>query len=197
MLKAWKRNLAKAKNDKNKDGVVVESTPLLVDKEDEPNVETDIESAPMGYLGTAPPPAAPPPPPPPTTTAVDEKREDEIMNTKRISSTTSVSSTTNDNNNDADDNASQSQLSTTQSTKSGKSKRRKKKSGSDAASAKSSKSNKAKKKKRDGPQKSICHLSFDSIRYLAILASSMMCAMQIVPLWVLRDESTWLQISVR
>ena len=192
MLKAWKTNLAKAKNDKNKDGIVVESTPLLV-KDDEPNVETDIESAPMGYLGTAPPPAAPPPPPPPPTT-MDGKQEDEMMNTRRISSSTSVSSTTNNN---TDDNASQSQLSTTQSMKSGKSKRRKKKSGSDAASAKSSKSNKAKKKKRDGPQKSICHLSFDSVRYLAILASSMMLAMQIVPLWVLRDESTWLQISVR
>jgi len=35
------------------------------------------------------------------------------------------------------------------------------------------------------------------VRYLAILASCMMLLMQIIPMMILGDESTWLQIAVR
>lgn len=54
-----------------------------------------------------------------------------------------------------------------------------------------------KKKRKEGPQKSICHILFDFVRYLAIIASSLMFTMQMVPLVIVGGESTWLQIAVR
>ena len=145
----------------------------------------------MGYHGITPPPAAAPPPPP--------SSDDEIRDAQCIEGRTS--SLTDNSDNKDDDNGSQSQLSQTHSTKSGrsKSKRKKKTDSASIRSGKSTRTNKSKQKKKtaDGPTKSICHLLFDSVRYLAILASCMMFAMQIVPLYVLGNESTWLQIAVR
>ena len=171
-----------------------ESTPLLEDEEAQAmNKEVvydsvvidDEDSAAVPIMGDsshldtiAPPPAAAPPPPP---SSNDPQSTDKKKDRKRSSSS----------------NNSLSGLSTTQSTKSGKSgkssstRRRKKKNANNN-------NNKAtKKKKPDGPQKSICHLLFDSVRYLAIIASSMMLLMQLVPLYILKSESTWLQIAVR
>lgn len=168
-----------------------EVTPLLA----KISQHADEEAAPTGYLGaagaSAPPPSAAPPPPP------DDKKEknnDSSSYQKRNSSPTPLLSTNNE------DNASQSQLSLTQSNKSvksGKSRKKKKTTNNDASSLKSSKSNKAKKKKKEGPQKSICHHLFDFVRYLAIIASSMMFTMQMIPLVIVGGESTWLQIAVR
>jgi len=173
---------------------IMESTPLLEDEEAQALNKEGYDSVPdeeesaavpiMGdssHLGTmAPPPAAAPPPPPPSNDP-QSSTNDINNNTKRNSSS----------------NNSLSGSSTTQSIKSGKSgkssstRRRKKK------NANNNNSKSTKKKKPDGPQKSICHLLFDSVRYLAILASSMMLLMQLVPLYILKSESTWLQIAVR
>ena len=195
----WFRNNKTEPESKDVESGGGEATPLLADKTTpQPLHTTDDGSAPMGYHGAAgaaaPPPAAPPPPPP-LSPKVDEapdeennKEEKTVIDSyqKRTESSTSLSN--------RDDNASQSQL----SRKSGKSqKSRKKKSASDAASVKSEKSKKAKKKKREGPQKSICHLLFDAVRLLAIVASCMMFTMQFIPLVILGNESTWLQIAVR
>ena len=195
----WFRNNKTMPESKDVESGGGEATPLLADKTTPQPLHTDDGSTPMGYHGAAgaaaPPPAAPPPPPP-LSPKVDEapdednnKGEKTIIDSyqKRTESSTSLSN--------RDDNASQSQL----SRKSGKSqKSRKKKSASDAASVKSEKSTrKAKKKKREGPQKSICHLLFDAVRLLAIIASCMMFTMQFIPLVILGNESTWLQIAVR
>lgn len=160
----------------NQDAEAGESTPLL-------GAETD--SAPVSYpLGgaVAPPPADAPPPPP----SADDNKEADV---------TTPQSSSNKLNDTDEENASQSQ--STKSGKSGKSHRKKKK-GGDASSVRSSKSTKKlKKKKKEGPQKSICHLLFDIVRYMAIIASCMMFTLQIVPLIYFGHESTWLQISVR
>ena len=171
---------------------IMESTPLLEDEEaqamnkegyDSAIVDEEEESAAVpimgdsSHLGTiAPPPVAAPPPQPSSNDPQSDK------DTKRSSSSS---------------NNSLSGLSTTQSLKSGKSgksssTRRRKKKNTNNNNNKS-----IKKKKPDGPQKSICHLLFDSVRYLAIIASSMMLLMQLVPLYILKSESTWLQIAVR
>jgi len=170
---------------------IMESTPLLEDEEAQAMnkeeydsvVDDEEESAAVpimgdsSHLGTiAPPPAAAPPPPP----SNDPQSTDDKNNKDRKRNSSSS-------------NNSLSGLSTTQSIKSGKSsstRRRKKKN--------TNTNNKSiKKKKPDGPQKSMCHLLFDSVRYLAIIASSMMLLMQLVPLYILKSESTWLQIAVR
>lgn len=181
---------------------VEECTPLLAKS----SSRVDEESAPMGYLGaepTAPPPATAPPPPPPSSTPYD------ITSKQNDNGKDNDGSNSSDHNQNSpashmsarneDDNESKSQLSLTQSAKSGKSgkSRKKKKKVADAASAKSSKSSKPKKKRKEGPQKSVCHLLFDVVRYLAIVASCMMFTMQMVPLVILGDTSTWLQIAVR
>lgn len=176
-----------------------ESTPLLA-RSSEHDACGTLSAPPVDYLGTgavAPPPAAAPPPPPETSTHGNDTKHASSHHEKQSSATSSSQHQNND------DNASL----TAHSTKSGKSgktsKKKKKKSSSDAASTKSGKSTnkssnkQAKKKIEEGPQKSICHLLFDSVRYLAIIASCMMFTIQIVPLMVLGGESTWLQISVR
>lgn len=193
-MHALKKLFSKEEDDESKEKVAIgESTPLIAND----NVgehEHDEESAtatPMGYHGITPPPAAAPPPPP--------SSDDEIRDAQCIEGRTS--SLTDNSDNKDDDNGSQSQLSQTHSTKSGrsKSKRKKKTDSASIRSGKSTRTNKSKQKKKtaDGPTKSICHLLFDSVRYLAIIASCMMFAMQIVPLYVLGNESTWLQIAVR
>ena len=197
-MHALKKLFSKEEDDESKEKVAIgESTPLIANNENVGEHEHDEESGtatPMGYHGITPPPAAAPPPPP--------SSDDEIRDAQCIEGRTS-SLTTDNNDNKDDDNASQSQLSQTHSTKSGRSKSKRKKSKTDGTasirSGKSTRTNKSKQKKKtaDGPTKSICHLLFDSVRYLAIIASCMMFAMQIVPLYVLGNESTWLQIAVR
>ena len=54
-----------------------------------------------------------------------------------------------------------------------------------------------KKKRIEGPQKSICHLFVDSLRYFAMAASSMMLTIQIVPLAFFWRDTTWLQVAVK
>lgn len=195
-MHALKKLFSKEEDDESKEKVdtVGESTPLIANNDNVGEHEHDEESAtatPMGYHGITPPPAAAPPPPP--------SSDDEIRDAQCIEGRTS--SLTDNSDNKDDDNGSQSQLSQTHSTKSGrsKSKRKKKTDSASIRSGKSTRTNKSKQKKKtaDGPTKSICHLLFDSVRYLAILASCMMFAMQIVPLYVLGNESTWLQIAVR
>lgn len=194
-MHALKKLFSKEEDDESKEKVAVgESTPLIANNDNVGEHEHDEESAtatPMGYHGITPPPAAAPPPPP--------SSDDEIRDAQCIEGRTS--SLTDNSDNKDDDNGSQSQLSQTHSTKSGrsKSKRKKKTDSASIRSGKSTRTNKSKQKKKtaDGPTKSICHLLFDSVRYLAILASCMMFAMQIVPLYVLGNESTWLQIAVR
>jgi len=170
---------------------IMESTPLLEDeeaqamnKEEYDSVVDEEESTAVpimgdsSHLGTlAPPPAVAPPPPPSSNDP--QSTDDYTKEDKRRNSSS---------------NNSLSGLSTTQSLKSGKSSstRRRKKKNTNNNNNKSTK-----KKKPDGPQKSICHLLFDSVRYLAIIASSMMLLMQLVPLYILKSESTWLQIAVR
>lgn len=194
-MHALKKLFSKEEDDESKEKVAIgESTPLIANNDNVGEHEHDEESAtatPMGYHGITPPPAAAPPPPP--------SSDDEIRDAQCIEGRTS--SLTDNSDNKDDDNGSQSQLSQTHSTKSGrsKSKRKKKTDSASIRSGKSTRTNKSKQKKKtaDGPTKSICHLLFDSVRYLAILASCMMFAMQIVPLYVLGNESTWLQIAVR
>lgn len=175
---------------------IMESTPLLEDEEAQAmnkegydsviDEEEDSTAVPImgdsSHLGTiAPPPAAAPPPPP---SSNDPQSINDTNNNK-------------DRKRNSSSNNSLSGLSTTQSIKSGKSgkssstRRRKKK------NTNNNNKSTTKKKKPDGPQKSICHLLFDSVRYLAIIASSMMLLMQLVPLYILKSESTWLQIAVR
>lgn len=194
-MHALKKLFSKEEDDESKEKVAIgESTPLIANNDNVGEHEHDEESAtatPMGYHGITPPPAAAPPPPP--------SSDDEIRDAQCIEGRTS--SLTDNSDNKDDDNGSQSQLSQTHSTKSGrsKSKRKKKTDSASIRSGKSTRTNKSKQKKKtaDGPTKSICHLLFDSVRYLAIITSCMMFAMQIVPLYVLGNESTWLQIAVR
>ncbi|KAL9182101.1 hypothetical protein ACHAXT_012444 [Thalassiosira profunda] len=168
-----------------------EATPLLVTKSS--NAE---EPATADFGAVAPPPAAAPPPPP------DGSPGEQIMGGDAASSyqqqpqesLTPLLSARDD------DNTSQSQLSQSVSAKSGKSRRKRKKKTGDAASTKSGRSSvtKAKKrKKKEGPQKSICHLMFDLVRYVAIMASACMLAMQALPLIVMGKQRTWLQVAVR
>mmetsp|Transcript_16334 Transcript_16334/g.35546 ORF Transcript_16334/g.35546 Transcript_16334/m.35546 type:complete len:336 (-) Transcript_16334:1399-2406(-) len=162
--------------------------------------EGDEETAAVGYLGadgaSAPPPCAAPPPPPQDIPNADDNNDnkgnndDNSTHQKHSEPATSLLQLEND------DNASETQASLTQSNKSGKSRKKRKKTN-DASSSKSSKSNKAKKKRKERPQKSIFHLLFDAVRFLAIIASSMMFTMQIIPLVILEKESTWLQIALR
>ena len=182
------RSFGTSKASSQEEGEIMESTPLLaqamnkegydsavVDEEDSAAVPIMGDSSHLGTI--APPPAAAPPPPP----SNDPQSTDDKNNRRKSSSNNSLSG-----------------LSTTQSLKSGKSgksssTRRRKKKNTNNNNNKST----TKKKKPDGPQKSICHLLFDSVRYLAIIASSMMLLMQLVPLYILKSESTWLQIAVR
>eukprot|EP00581_Thalassiosira_minuscula_P016015 CAMPEP_0183722746 /NCGR_PEP_ID=MMETSP0737-20130205/14615_1 /TAXON_ID=385413 /ORGANISM="Thalassiosira miniscula, Strain CCMP1093" /LENGTH=339 /DNA_ID=CAMNT_0025952977 /DNA_START=134 /DNA_END=1153 /DNA_ORIENTATION=- len=172
-----------------------EATPLLAKSSQHAHANDDEESAKLPATeALAPPPAAAPPPPPDSEGGGTPSSSNDDKNKKRNESSTSLSSANADS-------------MTRKSTKSGKSSRtrKKKKKKDDASSTRSGKSSKSKKdtkkqkqkKKKEGPQKSICHLVFDSVRYLAILASCMMFAMQIVPLIIVGGESTWLQIAVR
>jgi len=188
--------MSRAQDNKNAADSLEESTPLLAHSQGGKTTQPDPdeESAPIGYLG-APSAAAPPPagaPPPPPLLSAKSANEDTSITSagspsqdqEQVSSDTSL--------------ASQNQLSISLSTKSGKSgKSRRKKRQIDDASTKNGKSKKEKGRKKNGPKKSICHLLFDAVRYMAILASCMMFAMQIVPLVILGHESTWLQIAVR
>lgn len=54
-----------------------------------------------------------------------------------------------------------------------------------------------KKKRFERPQKSICHLFFDALRYFAMAASAMMLTIQIVPLAFFWRDTTWLQVAVK
>lgn len=173
-----------------------EVTPLLAKDSHRSNDKQYAASSSLGAGGaTAPPPAAAPPPPPPPSKPGQDSKNDVKKNENESSASLSSA------NSDDDVNLSSSQLSVTRSTKSGKSgksnSKRKKKKGTEDASTKSGKNAKAKKKRKPGPQKSMCHLLFDSVRYLAIIASSMMFMMQFVPLIFFGDQSTWLQIAVR
>jgi len=92
----------------------------------------------------------------------------------------------------------ESQGSLTQVIKTGKSgrSRDKKRTGKDVSLTRTDASHK-KKKRIEGPQKSICHLFFDALRYFAMVASSMMFTIQIVPLIFFWRETTWLQVAVK
>ncbi|EJK65646.1 hypothetical protein THAOC_13474 [Thalassiosira oceanica] len=87
------------------------------------------------------------------------------------------------------DESSQSQGATT---KSSKSKRRKKRQKSVQAKIKEQL-----QKRIEGPQRSICHVTFNLIRIVAVVANFMMLAQQLLPLVLLKEESTLLQNAVR
>ena len=171
-----------------------ESTPLLGTSSPPPEEgETSLLAA------SAPPPADAPPSPPKEAEVPlnDGSNKSSSSSHKKQYSSTSIDNT-------IDDTTShQSQLS-----KKSSGRRSKKKRGgggggeSSSHSARSSKSKKKKSKQQqqqyDGPKKSIFHLAFDMVRYMAILASCMMLLMQIIPIVILDEgEITGLQYFVR
>mmetsp|Transcript_21165 Transcript_21165/g.45853 ORF Transcript_21165/g.45853 Transcript_21165/m.45853 type:complete len:336 (-) Transcript_21165:109-1116(-) len=175
-----------------------ESTPLLgtsshhTDNDEESAVLQSSSSAPQ-----APPPVGAPPPPPPSSSTTTSKLK--------------IFSSSSNNNSEADD-TSQSQLSTSQKSKSSRRSKRSKRGGTsssggdpavEAATAAATNIKRTIKqtiqKQFVGPRKSMCHLMFDGLRYLGILASCMMLVVQVVPL-VSRlgvEEGNWLQMAVR
>ena len=174
-----------------------ESTPLLGTSSPQPEEGGETSSSPL--LASAPPPADAPPSPP---------KEAEVPlndgNNKSSSSSShkkQYSSTSIDNTID-DTTSHQSQLSKKSSGRRSKKKRGGGGGESSSNSARSSKSKKKKSKQQqqqyDGPKKSIFHLAFDMVRYMAILASCMMLLMQIIPIVILDEgEITGLQYFVR
>ena len=184
-----------------------ESTPLLggSSSSSPPQAQEDDTTSPLLAAASAPPPADAPPPLP------DEEEEEEApLKDGKTSSSSSWWHKKQDSidTNAINDDTSQSQLSLSQSKKR-RSKKNKRSGGGDASAttttSKRSKSNTKKKKKNnntyDGPKKTICHLSFDIVRYLAIVASCTMLIMQIIPIVILNESGsegiTGLQYFVR
>lgn len=171
-----------------------ESTPLLGTSSPQSEEGEETSSSPL-LAASAPPPAdAPPSPPKEAEVPLNDGDGNNKSSHKKQYSSTSIDNT-------IDDTTSQSQLS-----KKSSGRRSKKKRGgggggeSSSHSARSSKSKKKKSKQQqyDGPKKSIFHLAFDMVRYVAILASCMMLLMQIIPIVILdKGEITGLQYFVR
>lgn len=172
-----------------------ESTPLLGTSSSPQSEEGEETSSSPLLAASAPPPAdAPPSPPKEAEVPLNDGDGNNTSSHKKQYSSTSIDNT-------IDDTTSQSQLS-----KKSSGRRSKKKRGgggggeSSSHSARSSKSKKKKSKQQqyDGPKKSIFHLAFDMVRYVAILASCMMLLMQIIPIVILdKGEITGLQYFVR
>ncbi|ACI64351.1 predicted protein [Thalassiosira pseudonana CCMP1335] len=159
-----------------------ESTPLLGTSSH--HTDNDEESAVLQSSSSAapqaPPPVGAPPPPPPSSSTTTSKLK--------------IFSSSSNNNSEADD-TSQSQLSTSQKSKSSRRSKRSKRGGTsssggdpavEAATAAATNIKRTIKqtiqKQFVGPRKSMCHLMFDGLRYLGILASCMMLVVQVVPL---------------
>lgn len=172
-----------------------ESTPLLgTSSPQQPEEgETPLLAA------SAPPPADAPPSPPKEAEVPlnDGSNKSSSSSHKKQYSSTSIDNT-------IDDTTShQSHLSKKSSGRRSKKKRGGGGGGGESSShsGRSSKSKKKKSKQQqqyDGPKKSIFHLAFDMVRYMAILASCMMLLMQIIPIVILDEgEITGLQYFVR
>jgi hypothetical protein len=177
-----------------------ESTPLL-GSSSSPNQGQDETSPLMG--ASAPPPADAPPPPPGDDEEVPLNNVGDKNGKSSSSSWWNNSSTSIDTNTIIDD-TSQSQLSLSQSKKQRRGKKKRSGDASTIGKRSSSTNNKTKKRKKttsddDGrPQKTIFHLSFDAVRYLAIFASCAMLFMQIIPIVILGVGGiTGLQYFVR
>lgn len=163
-----------------------EATPLLASERTSQDEDSAAVADADGAL--APPPSCPPPPVPPGEVITS------ISNGHGDRNDSSISRLSNE-----DD--AQSNRSGSKSSKSQRRRRKRKGNGANAdahsIATKSTRSAGKKKRKAEGPQKSVCHLLFDFVRCLAVVASAMMLAMQVVPLVIVGGESTWLQIAVR
>ncbi len=168
-----------------------ESTPLLGTSS-----EGETTSSSPLLAASAPPPSdAPPSPPKEAEVPLNDGGGTTSSSHKKQYSSTSIDNT-------IDDTTShQSQLSKKSSGRRSKKKRGGGGGESSSNSARSSKSKKKKSKQQqqyDGPKKSIFHLAFDMVRYVAILASCMMLLMQIIPIVILdTGDITGLQYFVR
>lgn len=174
-----------------------ESTPLLGSSSPQSEEGETTSSSPL-LAASAPPPAdAPPSPPKEAEVPLNDSGGNTSSSHKKQYSSTSIDNT-------IDDTTShQSQLSKKSSGR--RSKKKRGGGGGGESSSHSGRSSKSKKKKSkqqqqqyDGPKKSIFHLAFDMVRYMAILASCMMLLMQIIPIVILDEgEITGLQYFVR
>mmetsp|Transcript_2130 Transcript_2130/g.3662 ORF Transcript_2130/g.3662 Transcript_2130/m.3662 type:complete len:360 (+) Transcript_2130:83-1162(+) len=178
-----------------------ESTPLLSSSSQAAAAAAqDEEEASSPLLAASAPPPADAPPPPPNNEEVESPLKDKDGNNnpswmqhKKQHSSTSI---------ETSGDTSESQLSLTQQSK--KQRRiggttKKKRSGDNNAASSSNTSTtttttkRSKKKKKqtttsDKPKKTIPHFLFDTVRYLAIIASVAMLILQFIPIILLNDK---------
>lgn len=198
-----------------------ESTPLLGPSSPPRAAQDESSSSPLLASALAPPPSDAPPPPPNNDDEEecplnDDDPENPSWAQERNNTATSSLETSDDTTNG---DTSESQLSLTQTKKQKRHNTKNKKRSGDASNNSSSTSKRStkhkddkssKKKKRQqqqlqqqrqqdhGPQRTIPHLLFDIVRYLAIFASGAMLFQQFLPIIGLdKEEMTGLQYFVR